>query len=289
MRLSPVWESRVTAGSARSAAALPGPIAEETSASPEASARARAPSSGKRRNTRRRRRGAPAQCSANAVSSTRPGRALASRKGPVPTGSVAPRPLQAARALQGEEGLGEGREEGGVRPVERDLDDVGPHALGAPGEGPLAAQVLEVADHGVGVEGGAVVEPHPLPQGEGPDPLVGARPGRGEDALGAERARADPDQRLAHVRHDLGRHDVGRLVRLDAGGVGQGADDQGVGGHGREQRGEEERGAHGRILPATRSAGPRWGRGWPPCGRGTSRRRSRPRRRRRRRSGSSWW
>ena len=94
MRLSPVWESSMTLASSRSIAARPGPMAEETSASPATSARARAPSSGKRRKRRRRTRGAPAQCSSKAVSSTRPGRALARRKGPVPTGSSLPGPCR---------------------------------------------------------------------------------------------------------------------------------------------------------------------------------------------------
>ncbi len=138
------------------------------------------------------------------------------------------------------------------------------------------------------------------------------RPGRGRSPRRAASPRsvrgAHADERPPHLEdvdrlaeHRLA-HDVGCLVRAgvhvldgdhDDGLAGRGRGGAGArGGRGRgRRRGRSGRGgrrpggdeAHGRdSTRATRSGGPRSGRGWPPCAPGTSRRRRRPRPRTRR-------
>ena len=108
-----------------------------------ASARASASSLAKRRNSEPLQRAArPPSARGRRRARRRPGLAATSRKGPVPTG--APLRASCARALHREERLRQRRQQGRVRPVERDRDHVRPEPLGVAGEAALAAQVLEV-------------------------------------------------------------------------------------------------------------------------------------------------
>ena len=160
------------------------------------------------------------------------------------------RVVQATRALERVEGLGERGQEARVRPVEGELHDEGADALGPSREGPLPPQMLDVPHHRVGVERRAVVEDDALAQGEGPDALVERRPGDGEGAFRLQGARADPHERVAHVGHDLGREDVGRPVGLERVGIGQRSHDD-LARARRQRRGEKEGAQHqrGRRAP----------------------------------------
>ena len=183
------------------------------------------------------------------TSSTRPGRAESRRNGPVPTGSSLPGPARRLGLCMAKKGWESVERRAAFGRSSVIWTRWGPTRSARPGKARSRRRCSRLRDDGVRVEGGAVLEAHVLAQGERPDALVGAGPGRGEDALGAERAGPDADERLAHAGHDLRRHDVGGLVRLEAGGVGEGAHDEGVRRHGREQGGEEKGRQRGRRAP----------------------------------------
>ena len=150
-----------------------------------------------------------------------------------------------ARALDHELRLRQRRQQRGVGALERDLHQVRAESHGSAGEAALASQVLEVRHDRVRVERRAVLEADSLAQREGPDPLVGRRPGGRQHALGVQRPGAHAHQRLAHVGEDLEGHDVVRAVRVERRRVGQRADHE-LGRRGREREGEDERAQCGR-------------------------------------------
>jgi hypothetical protein len=82
------------------------------------------------------------------------------------------------------------------------------------------ALALEAEHHRLGVERRAVVEDHPGPQAEGPDPAAGVDlPRHRQPGLDVGRARPVADQGLEHLRDHLGRLVVGRARRIEGGGV----------------------------------------------------------------------
>ena len=92
----------------------------------------------------------------------------------------------------------------------------GPTRSARPGKPRSRAQVLEVRGDGVGVERGAVVEHTPSRSVSVQTRWSGVAQAVARTPSGRSEPGPEPHQRLAHVGHDLGGHEVGGPVRREA-------------------------------------------------------------------------
>ena len=150
----------------------------------------------------------------------------------------APAARDLPRALHGEERLGQRGQQRRVRTVERDRHHLGSHPLRDSRESAHARDARQVGQHGVGVEGRAVVEPHPLAQRERPAPRIPGGPGGGQRRLRTGAVGGIADQRLAHVPDDGRGHEVGGAVGVERHRVAHDAHHQRVDGGGGHRGGE---------------------------------------------------